>query len=87
MLLLEALLAVQESIRAIHALHADMRSLAVGAATGLVTVVTGWLGRALLASSAGVVVAIWRSPAFGTMAGAAVWLRPAWPPASSAPRP
>ena len=48
--------------------------VAVGAATGLAAVVAGRLGRALLATSAGVVVAIWRSPAFGTTAGAAVWL-------------
>lgn len=48
--------------------------VAVGAATGLAAVVAGRLGRALPATSAGVVVAIWRSPAFGTTAGAAVWL-------------
>jgi hypothetical protein len=67
-------LALVLGIDLVLALVASGVLVAVGAATGLVTVVTGWLGRALLASSAGVVVAIWRSPAFGTMAGAAVWL-------------
>ncbi|WP_142261022.1 hypothetical protein [Thermopolyspora flexuosa] len=56
--------------------------VAVGAATGLAAVVAGRLGRALPATSAGVVVAIWRSPAFSTTAGAAgLAVRPAARPA------
>jgi hypothetical protein len=47
---------------------------AVAGTTGMVTVVAGWLGRALLAAGVGSVFAIWRSPALGTTAGVAVWL-------------
>lgn len=38
------------------------------------TVVTGWLGRALLASGAGVFVSVWKSAPAGTAAGLALWL-------------
>ncbi|ETK34051.1 hypothetical protein [Microbispora sp. ATCC PTA-5024] len=48
--------------------------VSAGATTGMLAVVAGWLGRALLAAGAGAVFAIWRSPAFGTMAGVVVWL-------------
>lgn len=48
--------------------------VAVGETAGMVAVVAGWLGRALLAASMGAMFAIWRSPAVGTAAGIVVWL-------------
>lgn len=49
-------------------------------AGGFAAVASGWLGRALLASSAGVLVSVWRSSLAGTGMGIALWLL-GWAPA------
>lgn len=53
-------------------------------AGGFTAVASGWLGRALLASSAGVLVSVWRSSLAGTATGVALWLL-GWVPAPVGP--
>lgn len=56
------------------ALIASLVISQVGGIGSLLSVVTGWLGQALLASAIGVVCTVWRSRLVGGFVGGAVWL-------------
>jgi hypothetical protein len=47
---------------------------AAGAGSGYAAIVSGWLGQALLASTAAVAVTVWRSAAWGAATGSVLWL-------------
>lgn len=56
------------------ALLSSLLASELGGAANLSAMIAGWLGPAMFASAVGVVCAVWRSPAVGALAGAAVWL-------------
>lgn len=56
------------------ALVASLVVSQVGGVANLLSVVTGWLGPALLASAIGVVCTVWRSRLLGGLASGVVWL-------------